>query len=382
MVVLLYVFLLFLPFYAAQDPGDGSDDGDDDPCSFISSQNCNSNGICKYCAMCLSSSCILSHTVSNTSNPAVCNASVFGGAAYDWYGYCLSSGNDSSGDYCATASECYQYRRTNNNSSTTMAWQNLTCDPNTCMLVQANGQPAPAPGGLPPPAQQGNGDDAPTASSSSSAQHGGSSGSGSGNGHHLIIALSVSCTLIVVVACCWLTRQWQRRMKPAWRRPYPASIHSTTPSSDPPSFQSTEMRRVSLSSLSRSSSLTNRHENANNDTIEPLPSYFSPDPSPPKYEQAIVTQIRGLFEDSAYQHHQQQQNTTAQAASSSIDMDHHAHGLPPPMWLPVYFTPHQNAFAVGRLRRYPPPSALASMRNHENEHPEQDMADHTPSRDT
>lgn len=84
---------------AADDPND-----DDDDCAFISGQHCDQNGICKYCAMCLQSSCILSKTI-NSSNSSLlqqpqssCNTTQFGTTnLYNWYDYCLSSDNDSTG---------------------------------------------------------------------------------------------------------------------------------------------------------------------------------------------------------------------------------------------------------------------------------------------
>lgn len=83
-------------------PDDGSDatddssgDDTDDECSLISGHSCNPNGICKYCAMCIQSSCILSKSSTPTAS---CNATQFGTPdVYDWYNYCLSSGNDSGG---------------------------------------------------------------------------------------------------------------------------------------------------------------------------------------------------------------------------------------------------------------------------------------------
>lgn len=75
------------------------DDDDDDECAFISGQHCDQNGICKYCAMCLQSSCILSKTIGgNTNSINSCNTTQFGTTnLYNWYDYCLSSDNDNSG---------------------------------------------------------------------------------------------------------------------------------------------------------------------------------------------------------------------------------------------------------------------------------------------
>lgn len=74
------------------------DDNDDDECAFISGQHCDQNGICKYCAMCLQSSCILSKTINANNSNTNCNATQFGTTnLYNWYDYCLSSENDMSG---------------------------------------------------------------------------------------------------------------------------------------------------------------------------------------------------------------------------------------------------------------------------------------------
>lgn len=112
------LLLLTLPFSRQQaddsnsgyDDGsssdDGSsDDGSDDDCALISGHTCNpTTGICKYCAMCIQSSCILTKSASATANASlsentpVCNSTQLGTTdLYDWYGYCLSSGNDSDG---------------------------------------------------------------------------------------------------------------------------------------------------------------------------------------------------------------------------------------------------------------------------------------------
>ncbi|KAI9244567.1 hypothetical protein BDA99DRAFT_295540 [Phascolomyces articulosus] len=92
-LVSMIMILLSQSSYQQDEDGDGYDDTDDtdetddtDDCSLISGHTCNANGICKYCAMCLQSSCILSKSISpNTNNtsiaapPApVCNTTQFG----------------------------------------------------------------------------------------------------------------------------------------------------------------------------------------------------------------------------------------------------------------------------------------------------------------
>ncbi|KAL1935205.1 hypothetical protein VTP01DRAFT_4345 [Rhizomucor pusillus] len=359
--------------YDSGDDGDSSSDDSGDDCSLISSHTCNPNGICKYCAMCLESSCILSKstTPSEASAQAACNTTQFGADVYDWYGYCLSSGNDSDGDYCATSVECYQYRK-NANASVSYIWQNLKCDPNSCLLVTDRGTPPPAPGQLPPLGGSSNGTNG----------HGSSTDSKDGDGerHHehseldfadhspTAIALTVTCTFIFLVGVVWLMRLWLRsRYAPliAQKRPFSwlagastrprsnDSDSSRVPSTAPPSFSSEPemtstrsngvVRRIFSSSL-RSGQSSHGSQSGSINNQEPLPAYNSPDPSPPKYEQAIVTQIRGLHDP----------------ASQEPD-DQQGHGaLPPPLWLPIYFTPNHSAYSFGRLRRHPPPHLQSS----------------------
>lgn len=99
---LLFLFAVTILNSAyGQDTTAIDDDDDDDECAFISGQHCDGNGICKYCAMCLQSSCILSKTIGNNplqQQQQQCNSTQFGTTnLYGWYDYCLSSGNDNSG---------------------------------------------------------------------------------------------------------------------------------------------------------------------------------------------------------------------------------------------------------------------------------------------
>lgn len=364
---------LFIQQTQQQDPGDdGNDDDDDDSCSYISGQNCDNDGICKYCAMCLQSSCILSKSISSNKSTGgpICNTTQFGTTnIYDWYGYCLSSGNDNSGDYCATSTECYQYRRSSN-ASTSYIWQSLTCDPNSCLLITDSGQPAPLPGALPP-------SDKP---STASHHHNGPEAShpmspgpphGEPEEHNsTAIALSVTCTLIFVGVLGWLFRLWKRSRY--WPPPffkqqailiYPSSsspsLTTSIPNSAPPSFRSTapEMTCITTTTNERPGTAT-RSSSRSSRGGEALPSYFSPDPSPPKYEHAIVTQIRGLLEDSNYQYQAGASSSSMHQGydGNSMAMDHHSGALPPPMWVPIYFTPNHTSFSLGRLRRHPSPA--------------------------
>ncbi|KAI9490209.1 hypothetical protein BDB00DRAFT_875535 [Zychaea mexicana] len=360
---------------------DETDDGSNDDCSLISGHTCNANGICKYCAMCLQSSCIWSKSVSSSVNNTsiaspsalVCNTTQFDTPdVYDWYGYCLSSGNDSDGDYCATSSECYQYRR-NATSSVSHIWNNLTCEPSNCLLMTDRGQPPPAPGQLPTESD---------GSGAGDGQDGDGVGAGAGHRHHAghgftehspsAIALMVTCSFIFLVGMIWMIQMWMKskRTRQPLGPPFSwiafclscggrrkkrvqslASNDTTVPSTAPPSFRSNQQpemqqRRVASSSAS---SLGSQSSQQPQNRGEPLPSYYSPDPSPPKYEQAIVTQIRGLMG----QHALIDDNDGGDDNDGQRQAGHNS--LPPPLWLPVYFTPNHSAYSFGRLRRHPPP---------------------------
>lgn len=100
-IFLLFPFAVLLSNSALGQDTVIEDEDDDDECAFISGQHCDGNGICKYCAMCLQSSCILSKTIGNNplqQQQQQCNSTQFGTMnLYNWYDYCLSSGNDNSG---------------------------------------------------------------------------------------------------------------------------------------------------------------------------------------------------------------------------------------------------------------------------------------------
>ncbi|CAO3623293.1 unnamed protein product [Cunninghamella blakesleeana] len=437
--LLLFIFL-FSFIYTSYQQDDTSDD--DDSCAFISGQSCDNNGECKTCGMCLQSSCILSKSIYSATKPnntPVCNTTLFGDTnIYGWYGYCLSSGLDNSGDNCTASSQCYPYKRTN--VSTSFIWQSLTCNPDTCALVTNNGQPPPT--SIPLPNNTTNNDN--NNSNNNNNNNNNDNSDNSDNNHDssnvngetstnkphrnhshqienraLTIALSVTCTLIFVATVAWLFSRWKKLQY--WPIPFKknqdspsssslenANNRPSEPNTAPPSFRSTtsasssstprrpemRQRRHSTPSLISTSSI---------ERTDPLPSYFSPDPSLPKYEQAIVTQIRGLlFDDRHYHaiastsnsslpvthsstttstpstgsHHQQQQYMDDE---TNIMMDHHTNALPPPMWVPVYFTPNHSSFSVGRIRRhphyYPFHHATPPSTNHEEDlgtsHPQQ-----------
>lgn len=86
MITIILIFLLsFFPFHSLQDD-----------CSFISGEGC-LNGICKYCAMCITNDCILATPYSTGNNDGSTCAVTHQTQGYDFYNYCLSSGDDNDG---------------------------------------------------------------------------------------------------------------------------------------------------------------------------------------------------------------------------------------------------------------------------------------------
>ena len=114
------------------------------------------------------------------------------------------------------------------------------------------------------------------------------------------------------------------------------SITSTVPSSAPPSFSSTPpdmaiIRHPHLQVYQPTSA-----RSSTGSSVEPLPSYLTPYPLPPKYEQAIVTQIRDLRDDTGMSN---------ASSSTALDQYHQNNTAPlPSMWVPVYFTQQQTNF--------------------------------------
>ncbi|KAI8394305.1 uncharacterized protein BYT42DRAFT_554162 [Radiomyces spectabilis] len=375
--MLLYGIVRIKGAAAQEDFADDGDDNDDDSCAFISSQTCGADDVCKFCAMCLQSSCILSKYIppllpkSGSSNThQVCNTTQFGTTnIYAWYDYCLSSGNDNSGNYCATSSKCYQYRKTSN-ATVTYAWQNLTCDPSTCMLASEHGLPPPVPGQLLPPDTQ---PDPTQTHPYARPDHGNHPHRQDGHGYDFAvhspaaIALIIACSCTFVGCLIWIGKLWKQsefwprvRLFGGSQRP-PST--SSTPSTAPPSFSSNapDMAQTDHSwgrpSLSHSTSSSQQPSSQQ----EAPPSYYHPDPPPPKYEHAIVTQIRGI----------QTIGETDSSVSASVSNDHedetnatdHRNALGPPLWVPVYFTPNNPHFTFGRLRRHPPSSSTSAWNN-------------------
>lgn len=269
------------------------EDENDSQCALVSGQHCDQNGICKYCAMCLQSSCVISKSENES-----CNATQSGiPQSYKWYDFCLSSGNTTDGgkkrkkerdgylfltqykDYCATSTQCYQYQKSFG-PSITYTWNNLTCDPINCILV----------GKLPPSVQP-----------ASLTGHGPSNTTGKPHTQHdplpsfhpptaIAVIVFITIGMLAISTTCFMKRCKRKR-----------SANSSIPTSAPPSFS-----QAILSSRPHSS--TSSHS-------EVLPSYLSAI-SPPKYEHAIVTQIRGHSRDSLHGEHQPT----------------------PSIWIPVYFT--------------------------------------------
>ncbi|KAI8966984.1 hypothetical protein BDF20DRAFT_840521 [Mycotypha africana] len=432
---------------------DSSRDDDDDDCAFISGQHCDQNGICKYCAMCLQSSCILSKTIDNKQpldpiNHNNCNSTQFGTThIYDWYDYCLSSGNDSNGDYCATSTECYQYRKSVE-PTVTYAWHNLTCNPTTCMLTASNGSAPPIPVS-PSTLTSTNGSNSSSGSSNNGTgrlqqendskkdENSASSTVEHNRGQHhyyhfrnpAMVALTIICSLLLLIAICWTLnfcrkRKWysntiltstgdilsRQRNKRSWlknsskftdgqqqqqqqqqqrRVPSMQESISSIPSTAPPSFSTipsemvtipntnlgaehphlrvytttttTTTRTTGTASQQFNTSINNNSARSSINSMiatnpiavtsgESLPSYLAPYLSPPKYEQAIVTQIRGLREESS-SNSSSSNNLVADAA----DPYHCESAAPiPSMWVPVYFAPQNlhNVSSVGNSRRF------------------------------
>ncbi|CEP14193.1 hypothetical protein [Parasitella parasitica] len=323
--------------------------------------------------MCLQSSCILSKTIGASINTSSnCNTTQFGTRnLYNWYDYCLSSENDNNGklcvkqsmslDYCATSTECYQYRKSAG-PSVTYAWHNLTCNPNTCMLIASNGAPPPVP--VPP---QPNGNTSPSVdlNNKTISSNDASEDSIRHRYHHTkfrnpsAIALTVVCSLITLVAICWIIRLFikkgwwpfnkdrllllaavtsKRRCRSQRQQEQQQSESSNSissiPGSAPPSFSSIPPDMTTRGHphlqlyTNQPSTHSGRSSTASSSNNEPLPSYLSPYPTPPKYEQAIVTQIRGLREEES-----------SSSSSSTADQYHRDNAAPiPSMWVPVYFT--------------------------------------------
>ncbi|GAA5806212.1 hypothetical protein HPULCUR_011743 [Helicostylum pulchrum] len=214
--------------------------------------------------MCITTDCILATPYSTGDNEGSTCAVTHQNEGYDFYNYCLSSGTDSDGDNCDTSTQCYQYRQ-GNVSYAMHAWDNLMCDQDSCSLINADGtQPS-----IPIPI--GN-TSHPTA------------GTGSGNSRKkehekekeknntVIIVVTSVCTFISIIMMVLFGRILLSKFLcfGICSKNNETIIQPTAP----PSFQSEMVMRSNNSS--------------------DLPAYPNREPSPPKYQEAIVTQIRGI----------------------------------------------------------------------------------------
>ncbi|KAG1137698.1 hypothetical protein G6F37_011062 [Rhizopus arrhizus] len=215
------------------------EDENDSQCALVSGQHCDQNGICKYCAMCLQSSCVISKSENESCNATQSSIP----QSYKWYDFCLSSGNttDGVGKFPPSVQPA---------SLTGHGPSNTTGKPHT--------QHDPLPSFHPPTA--------------------------------IAVIVFITIGMLAISTTCFMKRCKRKR-----------SANSSIPTSAPPSFS-----QVIRSGRPHSS--TSSHS-------EVLPSYLSAI-SPPKYEHAIVTQIRGHSRDSLHGEHQPT----------------------PSIWIPVYFT--------------------------------------------
>lgn len=236
------------------------------------------------------------------------------------------------------------------------------------MLTASNGAPPPIP--APPPLIDNNSNDGTKKHNDDDSSI---SNSAAAENRHLAyyhhpfhnpaaIALTIVCVLVILVVICWLIRYCRRRAiwpfgsifvacsdydKEGRRRhrgkkrgsrqiQATSSIASSVPSSAPPSFSSTPpdmaiIRHPHLRLYNHRNQQPSIHSGrSSTGSVEPLPSYLSPYPSPPKYEQAIVCQIRGGLRG--------EEDT---GGSSTMLNDHYTAASLPSMWVPVYFTAPQ-----------------------------------------
>lgn len=74
-----------------------------------------------------------------------------------------------------------------------------------------------------------------------------------------------------------------------------------------------------------------------------LPNYFQQDPSPPKYEHAIVTQIRGMH----YLNHPSLDNNGDNSENSNTEGEAIWVPVQQPIWMPVYISPPRQSSCHG-----------------------------------
>lgn len=245
-------------------------------------------------------------------------------------------------DDCNTSTACYPYRQ--GDSAQQHVWTNLTCN-DSCQLILNNGFPPP----LPVPITN------ITTVTNTHHPSPGTISSGNVNPHRsqfdprtkspTSIALISVCSIISFLLVIWLVRivfyktrfwPWINRYlccgfcHPPVKRLPTASLTSTSsadmselsaqPHSRPSSFQSTSTTQHHTTMSMQQHSIHSR-----NSSYASLPSYHCQDPSLPKYEQAIVTQIRGM---SFFDHHP---SAAASASASSGQQQQ-------PIWIPIYLS--------------------------------------------
>lgn len=237
-------------------------------------------------------------------------------------------------DSCDTSTACYPYKQGDLMQHT---WRNLTCN-DSCQLILKDGSPPP----IPVPISN------ITSITNTHHPSPGITSSGNINRHRnqfdprskspTSIALISVCTIVSFFLVIWLIRIifYKTKYWP-WINKYfccgfcnppivPLSSSSlasslsqntaSTPNTRPPSFQSNINNSSIIYTAMRQHSI-----NSHNSSNSSLPSYHCQDPSLPKYEQAIVTQIRGM---SLFDH------PSSSSSSSSTQQQ--------PIWIPIYLS--------------------------------------------
>jgi hypothetical protein len=200
------------------------------------------------------------------------------------------------------------------------SWTNLTCDQNTCQLIMNDGSSPPIPIPL---------DIHPSNNVSTYSKYNIRSKSPTS------IALT---TISIIIGICFLILL----AKIISRNPKLSSLFGC----------------CFVSKTTRTRSRPPSYQVVHQPMIEILPSYDQQEPSPPKYEQAIVTQIRG---------HHPYSETAASTSSSAAT----------PIWIPVYInhdqptnrttisSPMFRTFLTSNdwatIRHHPPPESLRSF---------------------
>ncbi|OBZ83581.1 hypothetical protein A0J61_08371 [Choanephora cucurbitarum] len=273
--------IYLLPYLVQQEPirEDNEEENDEaqiesveeedlDKCGLISNQHCREDGLCEYCAMCLRDSCI---TDANTCSEATTNKTNL----YDWFDDCLIDESSSSKNLCATNVECFQYYKTSGRPST-YTLHSLTCNPSNCMLIRNKNHLLPEPKPLPPVKSPETHSQPRKIDRHQTKEHG------------LVIVASCCTTCVLFIAIFfWFCRKKRWLPFQKTKQECCESI-SSIPNSAPPSF-----RTIPSCAGDRASCRSS----------QTLPVYVSACHPPPKYEQAIVTQIRDQPENVVIHHY-------------------------------------------------------------------------------